>query len=457
MGVACRGVCCIRGLLGNFCGGTTPYFNAQFSGSKWARSMSLVPIVLDKTNHGERAYDIYSRLLKDRIICLMGPINDEIASLVIAQLLYLQSEDKKLPIHLYINSPGGVVTAGLAVYDTMQYIRPAVATWCVGQASSMGSLLLAAGAPGLRFALPHARIMIHQPSGSAHGQASDIKIHAEEILKMRKILNAIYATHTKQPIEQIEKWMDRDYFMTADEAVTAGIVDRVLKEAPSAKTEEHPLVQETIRILIEWINMELVEDRILVRDIEADLYDGQILQKLIEKLMGIKINHPEVSQTEMGQRQRLKIETCVADETNFRALKTYSVRLTSLFKLVLDEINVALNVSTLWAAKHWPTTAIFEQDMVAIMRLLVALMNDGVYFILLIGLLDGFFVPLHTYHLTPVNDAQRLTNLQLALRLAEEVNGVSLGSKQADDMLRHDLKVTLRLLYSLYTKHKDDL
>ncbi|KAF8569974.1 hypothetical protein P879_02571 [Paragonimus westermani] len=289
-------------------------------------------------------------------------------------------------------------------------------------------------------------------------------------------------------------------------------------------TKEHPLVQETIRILIEWINMELVEDRILVRDIEADLYDGQILQKLIEKLMGIKINHPEVSQTEMGQRQRLK--------------------------LVLDEINVALNVSTLWAAKHWPTTAIFEQDMVAIMRLLVALvrrfapsirlprgvqltvlivrkingmlqhrrqvelitdtdeeqdtetdhdaisalvdcavpeklaafqqtlldfanhhlaklnlsvssletdMNDGVYFILLIGLLDGFFVPLHTYHLTPANDAQRLTNLQLALRLAEEVNGVSLGSKQADDMLRHDLKVTLRLLYSLYTKHKDDL
>ncbi|KAF8569973.1 hypothetical protein P879_02570 [Paragonimus westermani] len=239
MGVAFRGVGCVRGLLGNVCLGTTSYFNAQFSCSKWARSMSLVPIVLDKTNHGERAYDIYSRLLKDRIICLMGPINDEIASLVIAQLLYLQSEDKKLPIHLYINSPGGVVTAGLAVYDTMQYIRPAVATWCVGQASSMGSLLLAAGAPGLRFALPHARIMIHQPSGSAHGQASDIKIHAEEILKMRKILNAIYATHTKQPIEQIEKWMDRDYFMTADEAVTAGIVDRVLKEAPSAKTEVH--------------------------------------------------------------------------------------------------------------------------------------------------------------------------------------------------------------------------
>ncbi|KAF5402196.1 ATP-dependent Clp protease proteolytic subunit [Paragonimus heterotremus] len=254
MPVVCRGVRCFRSLLGNLYGGAVLPFNTQPFCSKWARPMSLVPIVLDKTNHGERAYDIYSRLLKDRIICLMGPINDEIASLVIAQLLYLQSEDKKLPIHLYINSPGlvfcdschelyflsgGVVTAGLAVYDTMQYIRPAVATWCVGQASSMGSLLLAAGAPGLRFALPHARIMIHQPSGSAHGQASDIKIHAEEILKMRKILNAIYATHTKQPIEQIEKWMDRDYFMTADEAVTAGIVDRVLKEAPSAKIDVH--------------------------------------------------------------------------------------------------------------------------------------------------------------------------------------------------------------------------
>ncbi|VDP86438.1 unnamed protein product [Echinostoma caproni] len=165
------------------------------------RSFSLIPIVLDKTAQGERAYDIYSRLLKDRIICLMGPINDEIASLVIAQLLYLQSEDKKLPIHIYINSPGGVVTAGLAVYDTMQYIKPPVATWCVGQASSMGSLLLAAGAPGLRFALPHSRIMVHQPSGSAHGQASDIKIQAEEIIKMRKVLNSIYEVHTKQPLE----------------------------------------------------------------------------------------------------------------------------------------------------------------------------------------------------------------------------------------------------------------
>ncbi|KAG5447568.1 ATP-dependent Clp protease proteolytic subunit, mitochondrial [Clonorchis sinensis] len=199
---------------------------------------SLIPIVLDKTTHGERAYDIYSRLLKDRIICLMGPINDEVASVVIAQLLYLQSEDKKLPIHIYINSPGGIVTAGLAIYDTMQYIRPPVATWCVGQASSMGSLLLTAGAPGLRFALPHARIMVHQPSGSAQGQASDIKIQAEEILKMRKVLNAIYETHTKQPSQVIEKWMDRDFFMTAEEAAAAGIVDRVLKEAP-VRSDKH--------------------------------------------------------------------------------------------------------------------------------------------------------------------------------------------------------------------------
>ncbi|THD18660.1 ATP-dependent Clp protease proteolytic subunit [Fasciola hepatica] len=167
--------------------------------AKQSRLLSLIPIVLDKTTQGERAYDIYSRLLKDRIICLMGPINDEVASLVIAQLLYLQAEDKKLPIHIYINSPGGVVTAGLAIYDTMQYIRPPVATWCVGQASSMGSLLLAAGASGLRFALPHSRIMVHQPSGAAHGQATDIKIQAEEIIKMRTVLNSIYEIHTKQP------------------------------------------------------------------------------------------------------------------------------------------------------------------------------------------------------------------------------------------------------------------
>nr|CAH8829558.1 unnamed protein product [Trichobilharzia regenti] len=147
-------------------------------------TMSLIPIVLDKTTHGERAFDIYSRLLKDRIICLMGPINDEIAGLVVAQLLYLQSEDKKVPIHIYINSPGGVVTAGLAIYDTMQFIKPPVATWCVGQASSMGSLLLAAGAPGLRFALPHSRIMVHQPSGSAHGEF----VYGAKLLQARLLI-----------------------------------------------------------------------------------------------------------------------------------------------------------------------------------------------------------------------------------------------------------------------------
>ncbi|CAH8477429.1 unnamed protein product [Heterobilharzia americana] len=161
----------------------------------------------------------------------MGAISDQMAGIVIAELLYLQSEDKKAPIHIYINTPGGVVTAGLAIYDTMQFIRPPVATWCVGQASSMGSLLLAAGAPGLRFALPHSRIMVHQPSGSAHGQASDIQIQAEEIIKMRLMLNAIYGRHTKQPQEVIEKWMDRDYFMTAEEAVSCGIIDTVLHEA----------------------------------------------------------------------------------------------------------------------------------------------------------------------------------------------------------------------------------
>ncbi|THD19787.1 Alpha-parvin [Fasciola hepatica] len=279
-----------------------------------------------------------------------------------------------------------------------------------------------------------------------------------------------------------------------------------------------------MRALVEWINMELVEDRILVRDLESDLYDGQVLQKLIEKLMGIKINHPEVSQTEIGQRQRLK--------------------------LVLDEINTALNLSSVWAAQHWSISAIFDRDLVAILRLLVALvrrfapsvrlprgvqmtvlvvrklngvlqhrrqtqsitdtddyqdteidhdaisalvdcavpeklaafqqtlldfvnrhlgkvnlsvsnleteMDDGVYFILLMGLLRGFFVPLHAYHITPVSHAQRLANLQLALQLAEDVEGISLGSGYADDVLRHDLKATLRLIYSLYARHKDDL
>ncbi|CAH8455484.1 unnamed protein product [Dicrocoelium dendriticum] len=289
------------------------------------------------------------------------------------------------------------------------------------------------------------------------------------------------------------------------------------------QSKEHPLVRDIIRILIEWINMELAEERILVRDIEADLYDGQVLQKLIEKLMGIRINHPEVSQTEMGQRQRLK--------------------------MVLDEINAALNVSPQWAANKWPVTAIFDQDLVAILRLLIALarrfapsvrlprgvqltvlivrkyngilqhrrqiehitemeaeqdadmdhdaisalvdcavpeklaafqqtllefvnphlakvnlsvanletdMEDGVYFILLLGLLGGFYVPMHAYYPTPLTEAQRLANIQLALRLAEEIEGINLGPKPGRDMLQPDLKMTLRLIYSLYTRHRDD-
>lgn len=165
------------------------------------RPHPLIPIVVEKSGAGERAYDIYSRLLKDRIVCLMGQINDDVASITVAQLLFLQAEDKRSPIHLYINSPGGIITSGMAIYDTMQHIQPPVHTWCIGQACSMGSLLLTAGAPGHRYALPHARIMIHQPSGAAHGQASDIQIHAQEILKIRKVLNDLYAEHTKQPLE----------------------------------------------------------------------------------------------------------------------------------------------------------------------------------------------------------------------------------------------------------------
>ncbi|UYV83399.1 CLPP [Cordylochernes scorpioides] len=164
------------------------------------RNFNLVPIVVEQTGRGERTYDIYSRLLKDRIICLMGPINDTISSVVVAQLLFLQSENPKKPIHMYINSPGGSVTAGLGIYDTMQYVQPPISTWCVGQACSMASLLLAAGDPGLRHSLPNSRIMVHQPSGQAYGQATDIQIHAEEILYLKKKINSIYQQHTKQPL-----------------------------------------------------------------------------------------------------------------------------------------------------------------------------------------------------------------------------------------------------------------
>jgi len=190
--------------------------------------MSLVPIVVEQTSRGERSYDIYSRLLKDRIIFLGEPVDDHISSLIIAQMLFLEAEDPDKDIFLYINSPGGVVTSGMAIYDTMQYIKPDVATICIGQAASMGSLLLAAGAKGKRSTLPNSRIMIHQPSGGYQGQASDIEIHAREIMKIRKRLNDIYVFHTGQPLEQIEKDIDRDFFMDAEEAVTYGIIDKVI-------------------------------------------------------------------------------------------------------------------------------------------------------------------------------------------------------------------------------------
>ena len=188
----------------------------------------LVPIVVEQTNRGERAYDIYSRLLKDRIVMIGSAIEDHMANLIIAQLLFLEAEDPDKDIHLYINSPGGVVTSGLAVYDTMQYIRPDVSTICIGQAASMGALLLAAGAKGKRFALPHARIMIHQPMGGFQGQATDIEIHAREILKIRERLNEILVKHTGQKNSSIQKDTDRDNFMSSEEAKTYGLIDEVI-------------------------------------------------------------------------------------------------------------------------------------------------------------------------------------------------------------------------------------
>ncbi|XP_065202317.1 ATP-dependent Clp protease proteolytic subunit [Planococcus citri] len=196
------------------------------------RCLPLVPIVIEQTGRGERAYDIYSRLLKERIICLMGPINDDLSSLVVAQLLFLQSESSKKPVHMYINSPGGSVTAGLGIYDTMQYILPPIATWCVGQACSMASLLLAAGEPGMRHSLPNARIMIHQPSGGVQGQATDIQIQAEEILKMKRQLNGLYVRHTGKPLEMIESNMERDKFLSPAEAKEFGIIDKILDHPP---------------------------------------------------------------------------------------------------------------------------------------------------------------------------------------------------------------------------------
>lgn len=219
---------------------TRPALQRAFSTTS---PLNIVPIVIDKTGKGERAYDVYSRLLKERIICVMGPIEDGIASSIIAQLLFLQSEHNRQPIHMYINSPGGVVTAGLGIYDVMQYVQPPIATWCVGQACSMASLLLAAGAPGWRHALPNSRIMIHQPSGHASGQATDIQIHAEEILYLKKRLYGIYEKHTKQPFEKIEAFMERDKFMNAESAKDFGLIDTIIESMPSTEKKSHERVE----------------------------------------------------------------------------------------------------------------------------------------------------------------------------------------------------------------------
>jgi len=199
------------------------------------RSQMLVPIVVEQSARGERAYDIYSRLLKDRIVFIGTPIDDVVSNLVIAQLLFLQMEDPDKDINIYVNSPGGSVTAGLAIYDTIQFVKPAVATYCVGQASSMGAVLLAAGTKGKRFALPNSRIMIHQPWGGVQGAASDISIQAKEILRLRERINEILAKHTGQLLEKIEKDTDRDYFMSADEAKSYGLVDDVISKPPARK------------------------------------------------------------------------------------------------------------------------------------------------------------------------------------------------------------------------------
>ena len=198
---------------------------------------SLIPMVVEQTNRGERSYDIFSRLLKERIIFLTGEVNDAVSSVICAQFLFLESEDPKKDIFLYINSPGGVVSSGLAIYDTMQYIRPDVSTVCIGQAASMGSLLLTAGKKGKRYCLPHSRVMTHQPSGGVQGQASDIEIHAKEIINLKKSLNRIYEIHTGQSLSVIEKMMDRDNFMNAEEAKKFGIVDKVVSERPDLKKQ----------------------------------------------------------------------------------------------------------------------------------------------------------------------------------------------------------------------------
>jgi len=197
---------------------------------------TLVPMVVEQTARGERAFDIYSRLLKERLIFITGPIEDYGASLLTAQLLFLEAENPKKEIHMYINSPGGLVTAGMAIYDTMQYVRPQIHTYCIGQAASMGSLLLAAGKKGERYALPNARVMVHQPSASFYGQAADIARHAQEIVKLKKRLNEIYAKHTGQTVEAVEKMLDRDTYMTGEEAKASGLIDTVMERRPELET-----------------------------------------------------------------------------------------------------------------------------------------------------------------------------------------------------------------------------
>lgn len=199
---------------------------------------TLVPIVVEQTNRGERSYDIYSRLLKERIVFITGEVEDHMATLIVAQLLFLESENPEKDIFMYINSPGGVVTAGLSIYDTMQYIKPKVSTLCMGQACSMGSLLLTAGEPGQRYVLPNSRIMIHQPSGGFRGQATDIEIHAKEILDLKKRLNQIYVKHTGQKLSTIETAMERDNFMSAEASKAFGLVDHVIEKRTDAKTEK---------------------------------------------------------------------------------------------------------------------------------------------------------------------------------------------------------------------------
>jgi ATP-dependent Clp protease protease subunit len=199
---------------------------------------TLVPMVVEQSARGERAYDIYSRLLKERIIFISGPINDAVSTLVVAQLLFLEAENPKKEISMYINSPGGIVTSGLSIYDTMQYVRPEISTLCIGQAASMGSLLLAAGHSGKRFSLPNSRIMLHQPSGGFQGQASDIALHAEEILNLKKRLNSIYVKHCKQKLSKVETTLDRDNFMTAEEAKGWGIIDKIVDTRKNIDTTE---------------------------------------------------------------------------------------------------------------------------------------------------------------------------------------------------------------------------